>query len=491
MSNRSCAVLRARVLLTVSLALGLVTATAQAASIGLNFTGVKLSDGVALNGGGYAPPDNSGGVGPNHIVQLINGAFAVYDKTTGSASQPFISGRQFWIDAGIDPGPGIANLGVFNQRVLYDPASGRWLAAALTGESVNNNILLARSDTSDPTGDWKAVGFLGNAGGDGKFVDYTRLGVDATGVYVSTDNFNSSAGGSDSVSVFSVPKTDLLAPIPTLANLSRFDAIDAGEYGGTIQPIISFGPSTGHEPLLGTSLALTDVSLFRSNITGAAAAGATLSPGTMITVNSYTDPPLAAQPDGTRVLQTIGDRFSANVYQVGSVIYATNAIKVGDNVGVHWVKIDEATNLVIQEGILSDPDFDFFQPSISANANGDIVISFNRSGFGPDGNISIFAAVGKTVAGVTTFGNPLLLKASTVDNYHYVNNRWGDYTTTIVDPSDPNVFWTFQEYAFASNAWATQITQILVPEPDSRLLAALALLVLCCVIRQRRRVAAS
>jgi hypothetical protein len=206
----------------------------------------------------------------------------------------------------------------------------------------------------------------------------------------------------------------------------------------------------------------------------------------MLAVNSYTDPPLAAQPDGTRLLQTIDDRLSANVYQVGNVIYATNTIKVGNNTGVHWVKIDEQNNVVIEEGIVSDPNFDFFQPSISANANGDVVLSFNRSGFGPDGNISIFAAVGKTVAGVTTFGSPFLLKASTVNNYHYVNNRWGDYTTTIVDPTDPNVFWTFQEYALASNAWATQITQILVPEPDSHVLAALALVVLCYVVRRRR-----
>jgi hypothetical protein len=490
MSHRPCAVLRARVLLTVSLALGLLTAGAQGASIGLNFTGVKLSDGVALNGGGYAPPDNSGGVGPNHVVQLINGAFAVYDKTTGSQSQPLISGRQFWIDAGIDPGPGIANLGVFNQRVLFDPASGRWLAAALTFESQNNNILLARSDSSDPTGDWKAVGFLGNAGGDGKFVDYTRLAVDATGVYISTDNFNSSAGGVDGVSVFSVPKADVLAPIPTLANISRFDAIDPGEYGMTIQPVTNFGPSIGRTPLVSVPPVLTDTNLYRANILGSGAAGATLSPGTMLTVNSYTDPPRAAQPDGTRVLQTIDDRFSANVYQVGNVIYATNTIKVGNNTGVHWVKIDEQNNVVIEEGIISDPNFDFFQPSISANANGDVVLSFNRSGFGPDGNISIFAAVGKTVAGVTTFGSPFLLKASTVNNYHYVNNRWGDYTTTIVDPSDPNVFWTFQEYALASNAWATQITQILVPEPDSRVLAGLALVVLCYVVRRRRLVVA-
>ena len=256
----------------------------------------------------------------------------------------------------------------------------------------------------------------------------------------------------------------------------------------TIQPIINFGPSIGRTPLVTVPAVLTDTNIYRANILGSGAAGATLSPGTMLTVNSYTDPPLAAQPDGTRVLQTIDDRISANVYQVGNVIYATNAIKVGNNAGVHWVKIDEQTNVVIEEGIMSDPNFDFFQPSISANANGDVVISFNRSGFGPDGNISIFAAVGKTVAGVTTFGSPFLLKASTVNNYHYVNNRWGDYTTTIVDPSDPNVFWTFQEYALANNAWATQITQILVPEPDSRVLAALALVVLCYVVRRRRLV---
>ena len=55
-----------------------------AASIGLNFTGVTLSDGMKLTDPGYAPPDNSGAVGSNNIVQLINGAYAVYDKATGA-----------------------------------------------------------------------------------------------------------------------------------------------------------------------------------------------------------------------------------------------------------------------------------------------------------------------------------------------------------------------------------------------------------------------
>ena len=300
--------------------------------------------------------------------------------------------------------------------------------------------------------------------------------------------------GSTAISVFSLPKADLLAPIPTLANLSRFDAIDTGEYGRTIQPIINFGPSTGHEPLLGNVARIDRCqSLFRANITGTAAAGATLSPGSTITVDSYTDPPLRRPARRHSRLCKIWTIASVrNVYQVGHIIYATNAVKVGSNSGVHWVKIDDQTNLVIQEGILSDPNFDLlssprFPPMQTATSSS----ASTAPALDPDGNISIFAAVGKTVGGVTTFGSPILLKASTVSNYHNTSNRWGDYTTTIVDPSDPNVFWTFQEYALASNAWATQITQIIVPEPDSRVLAALALVVLCYVVRQRRRAAAS
>jgi len=103
------------------------------------------------------------------------------------------------------------------------------------------------------------------------------------------------------------------------------------------------------------------------------------------------------------------------------------------------------------------------------------VIGFTRSGLGTGGNLSDYAVVGHLVNGSMAFADPFLLKASPVGNYHITNNRWGDYTSTVVDPSNSNVFWTFQEYATNSNSWATQITQITVPEPGSVVLAALAL----------------
>jgi hypothetical protein len=471
---------------------------AQAATIGLNFTGVTLADGKTLNSNnGYAPPDNGGAVGPSHLVQLINGAYAVYDKSTGAQTE-LISARQFWINAGVDPGTDIVNLGTFNARIVYDPTVDRWIAAALTGQTTNNSVMIARSDTSDPGGTWKAVSFLGNNNGgtSGAFADYTGLGLDADGVYVTTNNFssNSPMAGFDYASAYSLPKADLLAPTPTIANLTRFDELSADAAGTAIQPIIDFGPSKGHAPMLGIFNAGEPfLPLYRTDITGTTGPGAVLSEPTTIDIGQYIEPPGAAQPDGTRTISTIDGRISSHVYQLGDTIYGIHAIKQGNNAALEWFKIDEPTNTVIQEGILGDVNFDYFNGSIAANELGDIVIGFTRSGNAAGGNLSAYALIGETTGGVTTFAAPLLLKEGLVGNYHVFNDRWGDFTTTVVDPTNPLVFWTFQEHAMATNAWATQITQIIVPEPSGVVpgLAAVLALAWLAVQRQRRRRGAS
>ena len=39
-------------------------------------------------------------------------------------------------------------------------------------------------------------------------------------------------------------------------------------------------------------------------------------------------------------------------------------------------------------------------------------------------------------------------------------SRWGDYSATTVDASDPTSFWTIQMYPSAPGIWSTQVTQI-------------------------------
>jgi hypothetical protein len=355
--------------------------------------------------------------------------------------------------------------------------------------------MIARSETSDPTGTWKAVSFLGNDGGDGKFADFTTLGVDANGVYVTTNNFpmNSSNVGFEYSMVHSIPKSDILASTPSVANMTSFGSLSEHTFGfSTIQPVTNFGSGDGSSPLVSIFPSPPgNDSLFVWNLSGTSGAGATISASQSIATGDYSSPPPAAQPDFTASISTIDGRIASNAYQVGEKIYAVHNTTQDGSPALSVLILNSETNQLIQEIILGDPLHDYFNASIAANSLGDVVVGFTRSGFGEDGTLSALAVVGHTFGDVTTFGEPMLLQAGLVDDYHFANGRWGDYTSTVIDPDNPYVFWTFQQYALSSTLWATQVTQIIVPEPAGAALASVALAMLVAVAWRRRRAAAA
>jgi hypothetical protein len=420
-----------------------------------NFTGNTLTDAVNLGDGVFAPPDTMGAVGPNQVVQLTNGVFAVYDKTTGALVGSKTTDTTFWTSkVGLSFSGGLTD-----TRILYDPSSQRWFATELTTANTGNKVLLGRSDTSDATGTWKGVSFTADSG----FGDFDSLGLDADAVYVGTNDFTngSSTGTFKGVSLFSIPKADLVASPPTLAHMASFQDQNANTRGFTLQGVVNLGSSNGH----GVVIAVDNQSfgkIDRTTVNNPGAAGATLSATTVINVASTAYPPQAKQPDGTTQLDTGDDRYSGNVVQVGNLIYMVHNIGVSNRAALRWTILNESTNAVVQEGTISDPNYDFFYPSIAANAQGEVVIGFNRSGTGASDYISSYAVAGTTTNGVVSFGAPILLKAG-LASYHLFGGsfeRWGDFSATVVDPSDPNSFWTFQEFPQSSSLWATQVSEV-------------------------------
>ena len=418
-----------------------------------SFPGVTLNDVRVLSSGG-TPPDTMGAAGSNQFVQFVNGAFAVYSKT--GVRQSLIGDKTFWENAGISAST--ISVGLTDPRIAYDIASGRWFASEVTEDVLNTQVLVARSDTSDPAGTWTAVQFTGSSGS----VDFDTLGVDATGVYIGVNDYDA-IGNFTGVSFFSIPKADLLASTPTLANMTRFDNLDDTVYGFSPQGVSNPDPGPGH----GVILAIDDVAfnfIDRTTIFGSGAAGATL--GTTVRIRTAYDaiPNPATQPSGQTV-DAGDDRFSASVRQVGSNIFMANCILQGGKDAVHWMVLNEASNTLLGEGNISDGSHDFFYPSIAANRSGRILIGFNRSGSAsPDGNISVYAAVGSLNGTIVTMGLPFLVQQGVVSDYHLSFDsapyRWGDYSATMVDPTDDNLFWTIQEIPAASTNWGTQITLI-------------------------------
>lgn len=463
-----------------------------------NFAGVNLNETIAL-GTGAAPPDTMGAIGPSNFVEFVNGAYAVYNRT--GARSTLITDTAFWIGAGISPT--VTNADLSDPRIVFDAGSQRWFATQVNLTSTGNQVLVARTNGTDPSpGNWKAVNFTQVAG---QFADYPTLGVDSRGVFIGSNNFNATGTAFTGVSLTSIPKADLIAATPNIANRTTFNQAGGSPgLGFTLQGVTNQGPSTTSSVLAISATAFNQVNLTRVN--GPQAAGATLSATTVINVANDGNPTLVRQPDGTRQIDGLDDRFSGSVLQVGNKIYAANAINNG-NTGsatapgfnsVHWLVLDATSGAVLREGLIQDGAHDFFQPSIAANSRGDIVIGFNRSGAGaaPGDNLSSYAVIGATDgSGNITFGTPILLAQGLVSNYHLFGGegeRWGDYSATMVDPTDDTKFWTIQEVPVASNRWGTQITEIAitaVPEPSTVALAALGAAGLAGVAVRRRRTA--
>jgi hypothetical protein len=429
-----------------------------------SFPGVSLSDVDGMGTGG-TPPDTMGAAGPNHFVEFINGAFAIYSKT--GVQQSLISDNTFWENAGISPATLAA--GLTDTRIIYDAGSSRWFASEITLDTTSAQVLLARSDSSDPTGVWKAVHFTANTNTDSP--DFDTLGVDFTGVYLGINDYDF-LGNFAGVSFFSIPKADLIANSPTLAHMTRFDNLDDTVFGFSLQGVTNPDPGPGH----GAMIAIDSVTFKvfeRTTILGSGTTNATLGATVRISNTYDASPSAARQPTAGLTIDTGGDDFTGSIRQVGSNIFMANTILQGSRNAVHWMVLNEPNNTLLGEGIISDSTHDYYEPSIAANRSGRILLAFNRSGpTSPDGNISVYAAVGTCTSSNVVMGSAFLVNSGTVGNYSLdfdtAPYRWGDYSATMVDPTDDNLFWTIQELPVAFTNWGTQITLIsLATNPPS------------------------
>jgi hypothetical protein len=456
-------ILRGLVFFCVFLTFMRLQAAVQVA-VGQNFTGSSYGADSPYN-----PPDCNGVAGPDHFVELINGRFKVYSKTDGSVLQSMTSG-DFWTSSGLTFDPGVIDS---DPRIVYDSSVQRWFASAIdlvpSGES-SNRFLLAVSASADPTGAWHSLAFVADPT-EGNIADFPTLGLDANGVYLAAFMFRPRDDADVGQTLVSIPKSDLLAATPTADNRTWFGLLDSTMYGYVLQPAINFDITAGDCPILAVGDLGYDwapysnlVSFAVQNAAGPGAA--TLSSPISLNVDTYSIPTSPIQPDGNLTLDPGDTRFSAKVYRVGDLLYAVHSCEVSNREAFRWYKINAASHQLLQSGTVADTNLDLFYPSIAANASGIVVIGFN--GCSLNTFISSYALVGETISDVTTFGAPLLLKSgmASYDRAGSGNlSRWGDYSSTCVDPADPNRFWTIQLYPQYSGVWATQITELLTATP--------------------------
>jgi hypothetical protein len=141
-----------------------------------------------------------------------------------------------------------------------------------------------------------------------------------------------------------------------------------------------------------------------------------------VTDNFSVAPPL--QSNGTAITNNIDDRISATPFIVNNLMYVVNPF--ADSTGTYdvlrWMMIDVNTESLLQQGTIADSHFDYTYPSVAANANGDFVIGFDRSGAGPQGNIESWAVVCHYSGTSASCDTPLELSAG--DNTVNLDGLW-------------------------------------------------------------------
>lgn len=390
------------------------------------------------------PPDTQGAVGTNHLMVTLNSEVRIQNRLGAELSKMTL--ESFW-------SPTSAS-GAFDPKILFDPFNNRWIFVAISDkQSAASSLLIGVTQTSDPTGTWNLFRVDVDAT-DTLWADYPSLGFTKDWLVVTLNMFTNAGNSFSRVDIYAFNKANLYSN--TSASFTSFSTAN----GFTLAPAITYDNSLATAYLVQnfngdfTGNGFVEV----STITGTVGSEV-FTQGTALvsTANPWAcdgagDSDFAPQKDTTDKIQTNDCRMLAVVYRNAS-LWATQAAFLPSSSptrsAVQWWQF-QPNGSVQQFGRVDDSTgAQFFAfPSLAVNSQNDVLLGyacFSANTFA-SGCYS-FRASGDTAS---TLRDSVLLKAGEATYFKTfggTQNRWGDYSNTLVDPVNDLDFWTIQEYA--------------------------------------------
>jgi hypothetical protein len=411
-------------------------------SLGTNFEGISYT--------GWRPPDCAVAVGANHVVEVVNSSWVIYNKNgTQASAQQTLSN---WF-AGVSP-PGF----IFDPKVVYDPAAGRFIMLAL-GQDANTQVsvyLFAVSQSSNAMGGWwlyKQNARLDGSNNTSNWADFPGLGYDAQAVYFTSNQYAFGGG-------FQYAKMRILnkAVLYSGGGLGWYDFWNWSNSDGTKvftwKPAQTYGGAPAEYLVNTRSGGGTSVTLWAvTNPLGTPG----LSRQATITIGAYGPPPNACQLGGANLIAT-GDCRTQDVAWRGGYLYTafSQAYNPGSGNGsaLRILKINTGTSSSAQNWIYYQSGAHFYYPAATVNYAGVMYVAFNRS------SCASYVSA-NAVTEVWLDPNYRVIKSG---EGYYGQDRWGDYTGISPDPAGP--VWVAAEYAKNSTvAWGTWLGWLIPNTP--------------------------
>jgi len=386
--------------------------------------------------GGSDPQDPTGAVGLTKYVQAVNATpFAVYDKT-GTGSPTFTGSIGTVTGSGTDGDP----------IVLYDKFADRWLVAQLNGAS---GFAMAVSKTNDPAGAWYSYQFVAP-----QVPDYLKFSVWENGYYMTSNN---GAG-----TVYCFERAAMIAGTPGARTIIKtFTEPTKAGFGfwlplpGDADGVIP--PSGARCPLF----AYTD-NAWGTGVTDAVkvwSMGVTW--GTTPVADITLDATLPTQAfdasydsnwnditqPGTQKLDGLGGvcmyRAQWNNFVGTNRVVLNWGIKLSATQrSIKWVELrqDQTSKVwsLYQEGIFTPDASNRWCGSIAMDCGGNIALCYAKASSTVSASLCYTGRLPTDPLGTMSLAETVVFPGS---GSITSSNRFGDYATTSIDPSDGNTFW--------------------------------------------------
>jgi hypothetical protein len=438
----------------------------QTPSFGVEFDGIGFGYNFFCN---CMPPDNDGAVGTTQYVQFTNLAYQVFDKSGNSVLGP-IAGNTFW--SGFGGSCQTDNSG--DPVIRFDAAAQRWVASQFAiNNSGSDYECIAVSTTADATGSYNRYAFAFN-----DFPDYPKMGVWPDAYYFTFNNFNLAGTAFVGADVCAADRTQMLAG--GTATMQCFQQ-NSSQYGMLPSDLDGSTPPAAGTPNFVMELdpsGSANLDLFKFHVDFSNSANSTFTGPALIPVAPFT--PLCnsqyrtacvPQPTaGSDLLEALGDRLMWRLvyrkFSDHSTLLVSHSIVAGGSGGVRWYEIHnpETSPSVFQAGTFA-PDSQYrWMPAIAMDQNQNIGIGFSRSG-AASGQFPTIVYAGRVPSDPAgTLESEVVLKAGVGSQYSGYN-RWGDYSSLTVDPTDDCTFWFTEEYEKATGSfnWSTAIGSFKFP----------------------------
>jgi hypothetical protein len=421
-------------------------------TFGFNFDGMYGSE-----SGGVIPPDTNGAVGDKQFFLITNFAFRIYNKTTGKPETNIALINTIFKGFGGQCESGNGG----DPVVLFDKLSNRWLLEQLEYDS-SYQICIAVSQTDDATGKYNlyAYTFTGLS-------DYPKLAIWPDAYYLAFNYFGPGDGepcAMDRKAMIAGKKS--AAMICFNPNSSDMGFLPSDLDGSTPPP----KGAPNHYVELGNSN--TTLKEYDFHVDFAHPKKSTFKGPHTLTVPAYAQlcggggGACIPEPDGGGELDAIGDRMMfRNAYRnFGDHEAMVFSHSVAPGKGSKAVSAERWYELrstppggsfkVYQAATYQNKTDNYWMGSVAMDKNGDMAL-----GFSVDNSTKLDPSIWITGRIPTDplnklEGTAVVHKGTTVQGDV---NRWGDYSSMSVDPTDDCTMWYTQEYSDGGSNWQSHV----------------------------------